>query len=231
MPSQIINLLPKVYRKVHIPYSAHKVLAAAGGCAALMLAGYSIMQWQIVSRDEAIAATQAEKKALEQEIDHFKAGNVRKVLDKTLVYRIGRYEHMLTQRQAFLRRMDSGDLGFSEGFSEYLLAFGRQGFPEVWLDSIRLTENGKEVQLSGKAVAPNHVPRYLEALQREPALEHVVFEDLSMGRAKQLEGDFVQFSVASGPINQANQPLSLTPLQEGLTPLQDNLSPRGERSR
>lgn len=57
------------------------------------------------------------------------------------------------------------------GFSARLRAFGERHIEGVWLDHLTLGSTVDSVSISGSAVSPDSVPRYLRSLAQDPALK------------------------------------------------------------
>jgi hypothetical protein len=86
------------------------------------------------------------------------------------------------RRQEVINALKSGAVGTTAGFSEFMLAFSRQSLAGVWLTGFDIDAGGKELTLSGRALAADLVPRYLERLNREPLMHGRQFSSLKIDR-------------------------------------------------
>lgn len=57
------------------------------------------------------------------------------------------------------------------GFSTRLRAFGQRHIDGIWLDRLMLGPENQFVSVSGSALSPDTVPRYLRSLAQDPALK------------------------------------------------------------
>ncbi|MES2563505.1 MAG: hypothetical protein V4637_12335 [Pseudomonadota bacterium] len=73
-------------------------------------------------------------------------------------------------RQAVIDALQSGVIGAGTGFSEYMRAFSRQRIEGVWLTGFDISEGGRNLALTGRALSGELIPRYLEGLNRESLL-------------------------------------------------------------
>ena len=55
----------------------------------------------------------------------------------------------------------------SQGYSDYLMALGRQTFPGVWITGMVIRGDGTDLVLSGRTSAPAALPAYLQRLGQE----------------------------------------------------------------
>ena len=198
MFEQTLNLLPPEYKKVHIPFDSGKVIkivVASFSLIALIGAGLGISEYSL--RQE-LAVTQEAHQASKMALDQFKAMNTKKALDETIAVRIEKYEEMLRQRQTFLKRLNDENFGNTRGFSEYLLAMARQKFPNIWIEELVIQGEASAFGIKGKAVSPTDITFFLTSLQKEPALDGITFDDLTLSRQPDPKGDFVSFNISYG---------------------------------
>lgn len=86
-------------------------------------------------------------------------------------------------RQNFLRELQTGAMGNTRGYSEYLRAFARQTLTGLWLVGIRISEGGEQLALAGRALQPELLPEYIGRLNAEVAMRGRPFDSLSITRA------------------------------------------------
>lgn len=88
-----------------------------------------------------------------------------------------------------------------QGYSDFFIALARQSVQGVQLTRVNITGAGKEIEIAGKATAPERVPRYLQRLSREKimgGLEFSVFQ-ISQPTAPAEEGAPAVKPLVSGP--------------------------------
>lgn len=77
----------------------------------------------------------------------------------------------LRQKEAQQRQMQDalqGSMAWaSQGYSEYLMALGRQTFPDVWIVGLKVQGDGRDLVLTGRTSNPARLPAYLQRLGQE----------------------------------------------------------------
>lgn len=198
MFEQTLNLLPQKYRKVHVPFGYKKVIAVTLGSTGVALLSLGFVGFLEYRANQELEQYTQQQQAANLALDEFRAQNSRESLDETIAVRIQKYEDLLRLRQNFLKRINGENFGNTRGFSEYLLALARQKFPEIWIEELVIQGDAKAFGLKGKAVNPTHITELLKSLQAEPAMNGIVFDDLTLTREIHPKGDFVSFSISYG---------------------------------
>ncbi len=94
-------------------------------------------------------------------------------------------EAALQGRERVRSALESGALGSSEGFAEFMRAFARQTQDGLWMVGLQMAEGGRNITLEGRTVSPDQIPGYIRGLNSEPTLRGRSFEALNV----QLVGD------------------------------------------
>lgn len=93
-------------------------------------------------------------------------------------------QHRLTE--ALLRATNSG----SHGYSEYLMALGRQSQPNVWITGLEVRDNGRQLSLSGRMTDAGFLPGYLGRLEGEAQFRGRRFSQIEIGSVtSEMAGD------------------------------------------
>jgi hypothetical protein len=168
--SQQINLYNPLFLKQEKHFSAYTMAQALGaiglGLAALYV--YALMETRTAER----SAQQVREHANAQREQFVKltASLSPQARSKALEADVARLEAEVKSRQSTLELLNTGELGNTSGFSDFLAAFGRQALPGVWLTGISIGESGNELVVSGRALRPELLPAYLRALNNEPMM-------------------------------------------------------------
>lgn len=169
--SQQINLYQPRFRRQRKRFSArHLPLAVAAvlaGCAALY--GYAAMKTRQLDgfvREATVAADQ-QRRALAELKEKFPAFGA----SKLLAAEVARLEAELQRRNQLLGALSTGELGNTQGFSEFLAALGRRDLPGVWLVGVKIGDAGSNLQVQGRALGADMVPAYLKSLGAEPMMQ------------------------------------------------------------
>lgn len=76
--------------------------------------------------------------------------------------------------------LQTGEIGNTKGYSEYLQAFARQISDGLWLTGLMIQGAGNEIALHGRTLQPDLVPAYINRLAREPVMQGKSFSTLEM---------------------------------------------------
>jgi hypothetical protein len=104
------------------------------------------------------------------------------------------------RRQEVMNALKSGAAGTTAGFSEFMLAFSRQSLAGVWLTGFDIDAGGKDLTLSGRALAADLVPRYVERLNREPLMHGRQFSSLRIDRVSTAQNSATTAAQRSAPV-------------------------------
>lgn len=176
--SQQINLLTPLK---HAPRRLCSVAQALliGVAVAITLSG-SLAAYEKMRLRAVLAESQASSQALKE---------ARSAHDRLAAAQVSKHDPnreaelvMLTtqvkSRQSVIDALQSGVIGADTGFSEYLRAFSRQRVEGVWLTGFDITEGGRNLALTGRALTGDLIPRYLDALNRESLLRGKQFASM-----------------------------------------------------
>jgi len=118
----------------------------------------------------------------------------------------------LKGREEVMAHLESGGLGSSVGFAQFLRAFARQTPNGLWLTGFALNEGGRDMEIHGRMLLPASLPEYIRRLNSEAAFHGRSFASLDIRRS---EGDkskpsaagaaarpsYVEFALTSGAAN------------------------------
>lgn len=76
--------------------------------------------------------------------------------------------------------LQTGAIGNTRGYSEYLRAFSRQITDGLWLTGLTIQGAGTEIALQGRTLRPDLVPAYISRLTREPVMRGKSFSMLEI---------------------------------------------------
>jgi hypothetical protein len=101
----------------------------------------------------------------------------------------------LRDRQLALGLVQDSSLGNIQGFSHHLNSLARQDTDGLWLSYIRLSAQGDNTVLEGRALRADMVPAYLQGLAEEPPFATQRFNQFQIERPEDESADVVTFSV------------------------------------
>lgn len=182
MSAQINLYHPRFLRQRDLLTLGNLALAAAALYAVLGLG--AAWAWQnAAARKEAAAVTEAQLKSVKEQVEAAaKAAAVRKPSPK-LVAELENAEGMLRRRGEIARLLESGAIGSTGGFAEYLRGFARQVPEGLWLTGFTIGAGGNDMEIRGSMLNPAALPEYIRRLGAEKAFQGRSFAALTMNRA------------------------------------------------
>ena len=150
----------------------YAVLAAAGGWA-----------WQNAEmRRNAAAAAEAQLKSVKDQVDAAtKAAAISKPSPQ-LIAELESAEGLLRRRGEIARLLESGAVGSTGGFADYLRGFAHQASEGLWLKGFTIGSGGNDMEIRGSMLSPAALPDYIRRLGAEKAFQGRNFSALTMSR-------------------------------------------------
>ena len=178
---QQINLYQPVLSTQSTPLSASTATLLLGTvCAALSL-WWLYGERQVTNLEKEVRSAQAQQQQQAALVRVLGAAQANRANPVDLQARARQLGMQLTERQRILALLRSGELGTTDGFADRLAALARQRIEGVWLDHIVLSGASGVSSLAGRALDPNLVPRYLQALAAEQHLRGTRFDEFHIG--------------------------------------------------
>jgi Tfp pilus assembly protein PilN len=169
--SQQINLFNPIFRKAGFSFtSATAMLYGVGIAVAIAALGAAY-------EDYRLRAVQTQAQAVDQAFKEATAASDKLTAEMAVMQKPNaQFEAALTAldvqlkaRQEVIDTLNSGAVGNTEGFSEYMRAFSRQGINGLWLTAFDIA--GSELALQGRTLSADLVANYLKQLNQEKALQ------------------------------------------------------------
>lgn len=162
------------------PWSAQMGLRLAGMVAAAGLAvGVGLSLWASHAGTRA-QQVEAELAQLQRSVSEPQASNVTRELEE-----LQRKEAVQTQ----LRQVLQGNVGAaSMGYSDLLIALGRQTQPGLWVTGLKVRGDGRDLELRGRMTNPGLLPAYLRRLEKEDRFRSRRFAQIELRDLASEEG-------------------------------------------
>lgn len=178
--SQQINLFNPIFLKKKKYFSAVAMAQSLG----LLILGSALVaayaQYQVTSLHKEALATSMQMADVKAQLLKAKAENAPLQKSQALANQIAKAEVETQSLKEVFDILQKGDIGNTEGYSEYLRAFSRQIVDGVWLTGLSLVGAGNEIGVDGRALQPELVATYMNRLKREPVLQGKSFGTLHM---------------------------------------------------
>lgn len=185
--SQQINLFAPQFRKQVVLLSANAMALGAGAVLLLVLAAYGWVHFSVsglTQQNEAAAKVQA---AEQEKLDRLVQAHDPALQTRLLDNEITRVEGSLAEKREVLALLQSGELGDTHGYSDYLRAFARQIVDGLWVTGFDISAAGQHITLEGGTLRADLVPQYIKRLKGESAMQGRKFAMLTLRPPKASE--------------------------------------------
>ncbi|MBI4190032.1 MAG: PilN domain-containing protein [Betaproteobacteria bacterium] len=183
--SQQINLFNPIFRKHGFSStSANSMLYGLGIVIAIAMS-YGVYQdyrtRELARQAQEVARQHGEATARREKLVAQQAGQKP---NAALEIELNQLEWRLRGRQDIVDALNSGAVGITGGFSDYMRAFSRQTVNGLWLTGFDIASSGNELAIQGRTLSADLVPSYLKRLNQEPALQGRQFAALRISQPK-----------------------------------------------
>lgn len=151
----------------------YAVLAAAGGLA-----------WRnAAARQQAASVAEAQLRATKAQLEAETSAAAARKPNPQIVGELENVEGLLRRRAEVAGLLESGAVGSSSGFAEFLRGFARQAPEGLWLTGFRIGSGGNDMEIRGSMLTQAALPDYIRRLGAEKAFQGRNFAALTMTRA------------------------------------------------
>lgn len=177
--SQQINLYSPLFRKQQKLFTSQAMVQALGLVLVALIVSYGYARYQVAALSRQANEFDAQLRAGLERVKLVPAAAV-PADEKQLDARIAELEGRLYSAEQLLGQATGGRAG--QAYAEALRALARQRMDGVWLTSITLTGDGRELSLVGRALRADLVPPYIDRLSKDPVLQGRQFATLAIER-------------------------------------------------
>ena len=166
--------------------------------------------WAFVAQRD-VAKQQAALSAANTELESVRATveaatqQATRAADPHLLAEVTQAQTALAHREAIAHLLESGAIGSSVGFSDYLRGFSRQTPNGLWLTGFSLDAGGHAMEIRGSTYDEKLVPDYIRRLGNEAVFRGRIFSALSLQR------ETAQATETAQPEETANTAVSPAP--------------------
>lgn len=161
-----INLYQAEFRPVRVVLPARTLFLGALGLAACLLALYAWESWQLGQFREQVAAVTAQADKLAARVG---TGNTPpRAADPQILAEAARLEARLATLDRAQAAVAAGSLGSATGYAAQFQALARATSPGAWLTRVDVTDQGREVNLKGRALTGEDTARLVASLRGQP---------------------------------------------------------------
>jgi hypothetical protein len=109
--------------------------------------------------------------------------------DEELDLLIHKLDDAVYSKSCAVDKLADESRGGVPGFSTRLRAFGQRHIDGIWLDRLMLGPETQYVSVSGSALSPDVVPRYLRSLAQDPALKGGKIDEFLIEKPRRADGE------------------------------------------
>jgi len=206
--NQQINLYQKGSLRQIPFFPLMSMLSAAGVAALAMLIIYGFAWQRVVSAERELLVVARQENTSVQRLQSLKPMIDSLTGERSWPEQLADTLRQLQERQAVLSLVQGASRSETLGFSRHLRALARQDVEGIWLTSVRLSANGNDTRLEGRAIRAELVPLFIHKLTAEPPFATQRFTVFRIDGSTETEKPVFLFSVgtndllvaAAGPI-------------------------------
>ena len=148
------------------------VLAAAGGWA-----------WRsAATRQEAATVAEAQLTSAKDQVEAETRAAAARKPNPQMIGEMENAEGLLRRRVEIAGLLESGAVGSTGGFADYLRGFARQASEGLWLTGFKIGSGGNDMEIRGSMLNPTALPDYIRRLGAEKVFQGRNFAALTMNR-------------------------------------------------
>ena len=180
--SRQINLYHPRFRKQREWLTLTSV-AVATLVVLLLLAG--VGAWAVshaAARQAEAAAAEAQLKTVQAQFAAAAQAAAARKPNPQFAQELANAEQLLQRRDEIARLLESGTVGSTAGFADYLRGFARQAPEGLWLTGFTIGAGGSEMEVRGRMLNPAALPDYIRRLGNEKVFRGRNFAALTLNR-------------------------------------------------
>lgn len=200
---QQVNLYQPVGR-TQVVLTARSAATGLLAIAVALLAMWGYAWWQLhgMRREAELARAQGEAR---RQLEAVRMADLDALTPEELDRTIALLDAAVSVKTRAVQTLNA-EASSSADFSERLAALSRRHVDGVWLEQLTLGPRRDAMSLTGAALAPDLVPRYLKSLAADPALRGGEIDDFIIDRAAPApdgRAPHLRFRAATGALRSA----------------------------
>lgn len=178
--SQQINLYNPLFRRQKKYFSTLTMLQALGLILLGSLLVYGYAWYRTSGLEQRSVQTAKSYQAAQVRLAQATAEFGPRQPSKLLQDEVAQMDGQVKARSQIIDLLGKGELGNTQGFSEYLRALSRQTLGGLWITGFHVVGMGSDMAINGRALRPELVPVFINRLKKEPVLAGKTFGMLEM---------------------------------------------------
>lgn len=158
-------------------------VAAATVLVLLLLVGAGAWAMSYAAARQAdAAAAEAQLKVIQAQFAAATQAAAARKPNPQFMQELANAEQLLQRRDEIARLLESGAVGSTGGFADYLSGFARQAPEGLWLTGFTIGAGGSEMEVRGRMLNPAALPDYIRRLGNEQVFRGRNFAALTLNR-------------------------------------------------
>jgi hypothetical protein len=203
---QQINLYQPIFRQERKLFSAATVAFGLALVLAALIGLWAFAASKVARLEGELESVREQQQAQERLAAATGVLRAQRANPTTVRARIEQLSRELAERSHARDLLRGGAAGHTAGFAPRLEALALQHTEGLWLDHIVLAGAGNVMSLSGGALDPALVPKYLQALSAAPALNGARFDEFVIERPQDAGVRFRAGSAALTEVSLEREP-------------------------
>ncbi len=205
--SQQVNLFNPIFMKQRKYFSLLTMLQSLALIILGSLLFYGYARYQVSTLERQAIKNNERYMADRVRVEKFRSEFSPEQTNRALQDEIQLLEKKFTEQSVLVSTLQTGVIGNTLGYSQYMKAFSRQVVPGLWLTGFKLTGDGAQINLQGAVVDGKLLPNFINRLSHEKSMQGKTFATLEMEQVKSLASKdgkippvprYVSFSLQSG---------------------------------
>jgi len=178
--TQQVNLVNPALRKKRDFLMANNVGLVVASLLVILLASFAYASVRADQLTEEARKIETQLNLEQAKLVEFSKQLAEQKPDAHLAADLANTQKLLASRKDVMTVLQSGVIGKTEGFSEYMRAFARQSINGLWLTSFLISSAENEMEMHGRTLSAELVPAYIGRLNSEKSFNGRSFAMLEM---------------------------------------------------
>lgn len=180
--TQQINLYDATLRPTRDLLNLPNLVGAVVGALLLIVALAIFGMVRASDEQRQFKAAEARLRQAQEQLTVLAVKQSTRKADPALEQAITTARQRLAAKLDILERLQRGDFGDRQGFHPYFHALAAVAVDGLWLTGFDVAAGGKALEIRGRMLGESALPRYVEALRRQPAFAGREFAALNVSR-------------------------------------------------
>jgi len=195
---QQVNLYQPIFRKQRIVFSAQTMLGVGLGFLVLLVAYGALVEWQVAGLERELRNQLGVEERAVGQLTRLRESLPPSEPSREMLDRVESLEQRRARLRESVSQLRTRIPAEPARLRPRLEALARRHPEGIWLTRIEMSDAGKMLGLSGRALSADLVPAYIERLADEPVMEGLAFRQVRI-RSGDEGNPGVAFTISTDP--------------------------------